>query len=383
MDDNRHSAAASANASFVREVIVRAAEIIAEDGRAGPDEYCDALLALQQARDEFRASKGDERGYTFPLLVQDLGRYIRGRYPEYAEHASPVTEWSMANGRRHVANALLDAANDIAESAERFAIEAEAFESMDDKERGEYLLMQKAAAFLQQNGVAIQVDWERGDADAPVDYWCTINGTRWAFELKRLSKSVAGSHRKGGDTGERKAISERVERSALPLPQEPEIPSELQKSINKAIADAGRTGKPDVLNGANYCLVLHIEQFMHAPNWERVTYPDLSAFDAVLILHQDYLTSAKAWEVPKQAGLHTVLPSQNVADLAGISKSRMSARPKIDVEAIRAAWAHIESLNLTDEDYAQAIAQARGLTDAANASGAGHQHGADANHQTG
>ena len=374
---------ADINADFALAIINRAAHIVAsstpQDG-----ENSNAYEALAKAGDEFLAGKKNKRRtYGWTLLVHDLREFLEEQGIIEKGTWASIGTWSTATEPKKVARTLLEAAPIVSQLARERTESASMFELMKPEHQQEHILMGKAASFLTSQGLKVAIEWHRENPDNdPIDFGGTIDDVPWAFELKRLRSDPEGSKRKVGHRKERKSLKEQLAELAKPIPKEPDSPEELQKAIDKAITDASKTSKLDAANGANYCLVIHNQQFLYVPSWEHVSSPDLSAFDAVLILHQDDLTAAKAWEVPKQSGLNTVLPSQDINDLADMSEFMLSTRPKIDAEAIRSAWEQIESLNLTDEDFAQAIAQARGPKDAANPSGAGHQRGADAQHQS-
>ena len=133
----------------------------------------------------------------------------------------------------------------------------------------------------------------------------------------------------------------------------------LQIALNAAVKHGSKEGKLKALNGAKYCLVLHNRQFCYVPSWEEIIWPDLSPFDAVLILHQESIPPAQVWEV-RRNGFGKPLPSQNVDDLADITEFKMSSRTKrIDAAVARSAWRQIEDLELTEDDIRAAVAEAR------------------------
>ena len=113
------------------------------------------------------------------------------------------------------------------------------------------------------------------------------------------------------------------------------------------------------LNGVRYCLILHNRQFLYVPDWEKIAIPDLSAFDAVLALHQESFPPAQTWQVLRN-GFGKPVRSQNVNDLGDIAAFRNSNRAhRIDAELVKSAWQQIEALGLTDDDIRAAITEAR------------------------
>ena len=201
--------------------------------------------------------------------------------------------------------------------------------------------MKRAAAFLSEQGLEVEIQWEREDPDAPLDFRGTIDRVPWAFELKALRKDPNGYHRKLGHPNERRSLEQQLEALAQPLPQVRDDTETLQWALDKAVSDAGKSSKIEALTGAKYCLVVHNCQFTFVDSWRTITVPDLGAFDLVIALHQDTITSAWTWEVLRQTGIDKPLPSQDVDGLADIVEFKMSRHGMPDAELIRDAWEHL------------------------------------------
>ena len=237
---------------------------------------------------------------------------------------------------------------------------ASKFEAMSDKELREYDLMRKAVLFLTQQGLTVSVAWDRENPNDPIDYRATIDGVAWAFELTELRLDPKENyHRKVGHPKDKRSIEEQLEALAMPLPQVPDGPDALQTALNDAITHGSKPSKLTVLNGAKYCLVLHNQQFLYAPDWEAVAMPDISAFDAVLILHQEIYPLVETWEV-MQNGFAKPLRSHNVDDLGDVIAFKNSNRThRNDPDRVKAALRRIQSLNLTEDDIRAAITETR------------------------
>jgi hypothetical protein len=276
----------------------------------------------------------------------DLGSLIRQRYPQYADGYAPINLWSRETDRETVVKTIREAATSISNTVAERTRTATKFELMSEKERVEYLVMQKAMALLQQQGLAVQVEWDREDPEKdPIDYWATIDEKRWAFEITELRKDARGSHRKVRDPRSNKSLTQELEELSRPIPRVPDGPAELQTALNKAIDHGNQQGKLDVLGKAKYCLVIHNQQFLYEPSWKEVTYPDLKAVDVVLIVHTDDLTPAQIWEVVPNNGFGKPIRSQDISDLADMNEFKASHGKPVDREALRAAREAIPELD--------------------------------------
>ena len=335
---------ASINSEFAKATLERAADIFA----AGQPEIegATAYHALEKAGSEFHVEEPEahrkNRTYGFRDLSVDLATLIRRRYPQYDDRFAPITRWSRETDRETVVNTIREAATPISKMVAERTRTATKFELMSEKERGEFVVMERAKAFLQQQGLTVEVEWEREDPEKdPIDYRVTIDGTRWAFELTELRKDARGSHRKAGDPRANKSLTEQVEDLSRAIPKVPDGPAELQTALNKAIDHGNQQGKLDALGDAKYCLVIHNRQFLYEPSWLEVAYPDSGAVDVILMLHSDDLSPAKVWEVIPRDGFGKAVKSQDFSDLADIAEFKAAT----DRDAIRAAWEAIPELD--------------------------------------
>ncbi len=352
----------SINAKFAATALNRAAELIADPvTRAELDGS--VIGALQQAKNEFIAAETHRqksgRTYGWSWLRKDLGEYIQSRYPTYAASFTPISDWNDETSPGSMAQTLREAAVTIAGLVAERTSAAGKFEAMTPQERAEYELMRNVAAFLDRQGLTITVAWDRENPNDPIDYRGTVDGVAWAFELIELRIDAKGSHLTVGHPKERKRIPEQIKELAAPMPQIPDGPDALQKALDAAVSHGNKMSKLNALNGARYCLVLHNRQFLYAPDWEAIAMPDLSAFDAVLILHQDSVAAAQTWEAATQDGFNKALLSQNVSDLSDIASLKLSGRPDVNPEVIRSFWKRMDESGITDEEIYEAVKEAR------------------------
>lgn len=351
------------NSNFVLTAINRAAELIG-DAAARAELDGSVIGALQQARDEFLAAETRKqksgRTYAWPLLLKDVGEYVKSREPAYADSFTPIVDWSAATAPGVVAQTLREAALPISRMVAERTIRASRFESMSGQERSEYELMRKAALFLKEHGLTVQVAWDREDPNDSIDYRAVVDGVAWAFELTELRIDAEGAHIKIGHPNEGKSVNQQLEELAAPLSQVPDGPDNLQKALNKAAEHGSKESKVAALNGARYCLVLHNRQFLYAPEWHAITMPDYSAFDAVLVMHQEIYPLVQTWQIIRN-GFANPLRSHNVNDLGDIIAFKNSNRTRrSDPERVKAALRRIQSLNLSEDDIRAAIAETRG-----------------------
>ena len=355
----------SVNSEFAKTILHRAAEIFVASQRE--TEETTVYTALEQAKDEFIAqepkSKWKLRTYGFKHLSVDLGSFIRQQHPKYADEWAPINRWSRDVDQKTVVKTLREAETIIGDTVAERTRNATKFELMSEKERGEFLVMQKAKAFLKEQDLTVHVEWERkSPKDDPIDYWATINGISWAFEIRELRKTDdPKSHRRVGDPRPHKTVDQELEELSAPIPEKGKTPEERQKEYDKALQTAfneavehgNKPSKLKALNRAKYCLLVHNQQFLYEPSWLEIAYPDRGAIDVVLILHVDDLTPTKAWEVIPNDGFGNAIKSQNISDLADISEFKVSGRKPLNREAIRAAWEAIPELD--EAEILQAI----------------------------
>ena len=346
----------SVNSEFAKTILQRAAGIL--DDREQVLDEGNAYIALEQAKDEFIAqepkSKREQRTYGFKHLSVDLGNFIRQRHPEYTEEWGPINRLSMEVDQQTMVQTLREAENIISNTVAERTRNATKFELMSEKERGEYLVMRNATAFLRQQGLMMQVEWEREDPEKdPIDYWATINGIRWAFEITALRKDAEGSHRKIGGPRSNKTPEQELKELSAPIPKEQDGPEALRVALDNAIKHGNQPAKLEALNVAKYCLLIHNRQFLFEPSWLKTAYPDLEAIDAVLILHIDDLAPARVWEVIPNNGFGQPVKSQNISNLAEIAKFKASGQKRLNREAIRTAWEAIPELD--EAEILQAI----------------------------
>ena len=353
----------SLNANFALSVISRAAEIVA-GGTTTPGQGCDAFSALQQARDEFKAKETRQqektRTYGWGWLLKDLGQYVKSREPAYGDSFTPIVEWSKVTTPGAVAQTLREAAPQIARVVEERTRRVIKIDSMSENELMEYDLMRKAVIFLKQQGLSVSVMWDRENPNDPVDYRGIVDGVSWAFELTELRLDPKqGDYLKVGHPNKKRSIPKQLEALEQPLPQIPNGPDVLQKAIDNAVKHGSKESKLKERDGTRYCLVLYNRQFCDAPSWEEITLPDFSAFDAVLILHQDSFPPAEAWQVFRN-GFGKPVRSQDLNDLDDIAAFKNSIRThRIDAELVKSTLRKIEALGLTDDDIRAAIAETR------------------------
>ena len=351
----------SINARFAATVLNRAADLI-DDAATRAELDGSVVGALQRARDEFLAAETrkqkSSRTYGLPWLLKDFGEYVKSRYPEHAPSFTPVSDWNDATPPATMAKTLREAALALSRMvAERTRWVAK-FDAMTEQESAEYELMRKAVIFLRQQGLTVRVSWDRENPNDPIDYRATVDGVDWAFELTELRIDAEGSRVKIGHPNESKSVKQQLEELAAPLPQVPDGPENLQKALTKAAEHGSKASKVAALNGAKYCLVLHNRQFLYAPDWQEIALPDFSAFDAVLILHQDSVAAAHTWEV-WSIGFGQTLTSQNVSDLGDIAGFKLSGRPGFNPEAIRSFWRRMEESVITEAEIYEIVKQAR------------------------
>ena len=293
-------ATALANSAFARALLHRAAEIFeaGQHGAERPNAYDALLHARNELLENETPSQRKQRTYAFTELSIDLGNFIKQRHPEYANEWGPINRRSQEQAPPTVVKTLQDSAVHIGDMVAERTRTAAKFDLMSEKERSEYIVMRKAVAFLQQQGLPLLVDWERENPEEdPIDYWSSIGGTRWAFEITALRKDAPRNHRKVGDTRSNQTVSKELEELSAPIPRVPDGTKELRSAFTEAIEHGNKPSKIRALGGAKYCLLIHNQQFLFEPSWMELDYPDFKKIDAVLILHADDVSAAHVWEV--------------------------------------------------------------------------------------
>ena len=341
----------STNSEFVKEVLQRTIKIFAS-GQIGTED-ANVYTALKQAKDDFLAqepkNKRAKRTYGFTQMSVDLGNFIWQRYPKHSEGPAPINEWSSDADQETVVKVLQEAVIIISDAVAERTRNAPLSEFMSQKERGECLAMHKAKSFLQQQGLTVEVDWEREDPrTAPIDYRATVNGTRWAIEITELRKDAKGSHRTVGDPKPHKTLHQELQELSAPIPKVEDGPEALKATLNKAVEHGNQPAKLEALNGAKYCLLIHNQQFLYEPSWLEIPYPDRGAVDVVLIIHIDDLTSTKVWEVIPNDGFGQAIKSQNISDLADIADFKASSREFLSSKAVGAKSDMVPEMDETE-----------------------------------
>ena len=246
--------------------------------------------------------------------------------------------WSRETDQETIVETLQEAQTIISRIVAERTRNASNFDLMSEKERGEYLTMRKAKAFLQQQGLTVQVEWEREDPGAdPIDYWATINGVQWAIEITELRRDAKESHRTAGKPKPHKTLHQEFQELSAPIPRVEDGSKALQPALNKAIKHGNEPAKLKALKGANYCLLIANQQFLYEPSWFEIDYPDHRAIDLVMILHIDDLTPTEMWEVIPNDAFGQAIKSQNISDMADVAEFKASSRKFPSSETIRSA----------------------------------------------
>ena len=352
---------ARANSHFARQVIRRAAELLEQPQTPGQPET-PAIEALYQAGDEFLSQETKARKklrtYGLPRLLPELRAYFLKHQAADPECFGTISNWQERHGAAATARALWEAARQVPKTVHQDTVAKARMESMTEKETGEYLLMSAAARYLQGQGLEITISREWEQPDAPLDYRGAVNGTPWAFELTRMwEEPRTGYHRKIGHPRERKGIEEQLEGLEATIPQVPDSPEVLQRNLDRAVEHGRQQSKTRNLDGAKYCLVIHNQQFMGPEDWQALTWPDLSNFNAVMILHDEAIPSAQVWQVMPPDAFGPTTASGDVEDIERITTARLEQNP--DLDRRRQAQQRLEELDITEEDLLQALREVR------------------------
>ena len=352
---------AKVNAEFVTCVTRRAAEILRK-AQKDHEEIPPVIEALRQARDEFQEKESRKqkglRTYHWANLVNDLRWYLINHECADAETFTPIGQWKRTHDPATMADTLTEAAPIISRTVEKRTITTNRLRTMNEKELGEYLLMKTTAEFLKEQGLKVEINWEREDPSAPLDYRGTVNGASWAFELTKMREDPEeGYHRKAGHPKERKSIEDQMKQLEEPLPQIPDGPEELQRNLDRAVGHGRKESKTRELDGSKYCLVIHNRQFLYVPDWQKITWPDLEDFDAVMILHDEMIPPARVWQVIPPDAFGRTVDSGKVDDLHELVLAQQGQGPNPTV--VKKAWQHLDELDITEDDITDAVKEAR------------------------
>ena len=351
--------AARVNAEFVLAITSRTAEILGE-----PRQQRTPLIdALQMARDHFleKETKRNhkKRTYSWSDLINDLKWHLVMNENADPDSWSPIGDWEREQQPTKVADTLLDAGKTIALTARERTIAGDRIALMTEEQFGEHLLMQATAGFLRQQDIHLQVKEEREDPNSPIDYWGTLDGIPWAFELTQLRiKDPEGTHREIGHPKEKKSPEHQLKELDDPIPQAPDGPRMLQQALNYAMEHGQKPSKKAELNGAKYCLVIHNKQFLYIPDWDEITWPDLSGFDAVMILHDEMIPPVQLWQAIPENAFGKPIRSGTVEDVERLALIQRTTAP--DPETVKAAWQRLEELDITDEEILEAVRETKG-----------------------
>lgn len=353
--------AARVNAEFVLAITSRATEILGE-----PRQQRTPLIdALQMARDQLLEKETkrnhSKRTYSWSDLINDLKWHLVTNENADPDSWSPIGDWERRQQPTKVADTLLNAGKTIALTARERTIAAGRTALMTEEQFGEHLLMQATVGFLSQHDINLQVKEEREDPNSPIDYRGMLDGIPWAFELTQLRiKDREGAHRKVGHPKEKKSRQHQLKKLEEPIPQVPDSPRNLQQALNNAVEHGQKLSKKAELNGAKYCLVIHNKQFLYIPDWDEITWPDLSGFDAVMILHEEMIPPVQVWQVIPEGAFGKPIPSGTVEDVERLALIQRTTGP--DPETVKSAWQSMEELDITDEDILEAVRETRGTT---------------------
>ena len=334
--DNKVIAAAKYNAEFAMGVVLRSAELV-RGFQEFPGNGTLIVDALYRAWDEMRqketARQRKIRTYGWRHLASDLRSYVLLNEGVNPDSLVPVSEWGRGLAPTFMATKLRTAAPVISKMAEERTIAAGRLGIMDEKELYEHFLKERTSDFLRTQGLEVEMSREREDSNAPLDYRGAVDGVPWAFELTWLREDPEGYHRKIGHPKESKSLEEQL---GGPFPRVPNGPEALQRNLNQAIQHGKKESKTRMLRGAKYCLVIHNQQFMNPEDWAKVTWPDLSAIDAVIFFHDQMIPSAQVWELIPPDAFGRTVDSSTVEDLERIAFAlfRSSTSPEPDLPEI-------------------------------------------------
>ena len=348
---------ATINAEFVLAITSRATEILRETKKERTALIEALQVALAQFLDNETQTTHEKRTYSWGTLINDLKWHLVTNEDADPDSWSTIQDWERQQQPTKVADMLLDAGKAIAQTARERTIAAGKIASMTEEQFGEHLLMQATAAFLRQQNIDLHIIEDR-DPNAPIDFRGMLDGTPWAFELTQLRKDAKGSHRKIAHPKEQKPLEQQLKGLEEPIPQVPDGPRMLQQALNNAVEHGQKHSKKGELCGAKYCLVIHNKQFLYIPDWDEITWPDLTGFDAVMILHDEIIPPVQVWQVMPENAFGKTIRSGTVEEVERLALIQQADGPA--PETVKAAWSRLEELDITEEDILEAVRETRG-----------------------
>ena len=351
MKQEEKRALPEANEAFAINLLNRAATIIEQQAEAD-NRNANAFEAIHEANGEI---KNDHTARTYGCTrvlaelkfhMQKLGLLKEDDWP------NEISKWSLRTTPDQAASELRKAAVEVGWKIGRDTRENLAMEAMTPRELQEFHLMGKATRFLEEQGIAVRIEWHRQDHQGPMDYMGQIGDTPWTFELTRLRKDAKGSHIHIPDRNPKKNLSQ----EPIEIPQEMSGPKYLQKALNKATdhgnAESKQKGVPD---GGKLCLIIHNQQFLYESDWQEVKLPELKGIAMLLILHQESIPPSEVWEAIPPDGFGKPIESKNVTDLANQLESQATDREKQEAEVIKEHWRRNEELWPDEEELREII----------------------------
>ena len=349
---------ARVNAEFVLAITSRATEILREPQEQGKELIDILLMARDQFLDNETQRNHRKRTYSWSDLVNDFKWHLVTNENADPDSWSTIRDWERQQQPTKVVDTVLEAGKAIAETVRERTIAAGRTALMNEEQFGEHLLMQATAGFLRGQGINLHINQEREDANAPIDYRGMLDSAPWAFELTQLRKDAKGSHRTVGHPKDKRSREQQLKDLEKQIPQVPDGPQALQQALNTAVEHGGKDSKKGALKGAKYCLVIHNKQFLYIPDWDEITWPDLSGFDAVMILHDEMIPPVQVWQVIPENAFGKTIQSGTVEDVERLALIQQTAGP--DPETVKAVWQRLEELEINEEDILEAVRETRG-----------------------
>lgn len=348
---------AEINAEFVLAITSKATDILRDPRKEKPMLIEALTLARNQFLKEETQGNHEKRTYSWGALINDLKWHLVANENADQGSWSPISDWEQQQTPERVADTLLDAGRVIAQKARDQTICNGKTARMTENQLAEHLLMKATAKFLRQHGIEIK-DKCRQNPSSPIDYRATLDGVEWAFELTQLRlKDPEGTHRKVGHPKDKRTLENQIEELEKPIPQQPSGSQALQQALNNAVEHGQKSSKKEELKGAKYCLVIHNKHFLYIPDWEKITWPNLKEFDAVMILHDEMVPPVKVWEVIPEKAFGKALTSGTAEDVEKLALIQQVTGP--EPETVKAAWERLAELNITENDILEAVRRIR------------------------